>query len=162
MAGLVSVSDTVRTDTDFDKGDGCVYDCCAMAKSITEKTRRATKSTTTTKATITAIHTRKSTTTIAFILLLILCCLCDYNYGSWASQCWRKHNSGSIQTPDGEFKRPFGILCTYRCFLWFPPIYPYCEFIFDLRLSRHFTSFPDCYEIRCNETFSFFGKEPQY
>jgi len=40
--------------------------------------------------------------------------------------------------------------------------YPYCEFIFDLRLSRHFTSFPDCYEIRCNETFSFFGKEPHY
>ncbi|KAH8367751.1 hypothetical protein KR084_002400 [Drosophila pseudotakahashii] len=130
-----------------------------MAKSITETTTRTTKSTT---ASITAIHTRKSTTTIAFVLLLILCCLCDYNYGSWASQCWRKHNSGSIQTPDGEFKRPFGILCTYRCFLWFPPIYPYCEFIFDLRLSRHFTSFPDCYEIRCNETFSFFGKEPHY
>lgn len=40
----------------------------------------------------------------------------------WASQCWKKHNSGSIQTPDGEFKRPFGILCTYRCFLWFPPM----------------------------------------
>ncbi|XP_043660331.1 uncharacterized protein LOC122624716 [Drosophila teissieri] len=138
-------------------GGGCVYDCCAMAKSITE-----TRTTNSTAATITAIHTRKSTTTIAFVLLLILCCLCDYNYGSWASQCWKKHNSGSIQTPDGEFKRPFGILCTYRCFLWFPPIYPYCEFIFDLRLSRHFTSFPDCYEIRCNETFSFFGKEPHY
>ncbi|EDW45779.1 uncharacterized protein LOC6617618 [Drosophila sechellia] len=143
-------------DSDFG-GGGCVYDCCAMAKSITE-----TRTTNSTAATITAIHTRKSTTTIAFVLLLILCCLCDYNHGSWASQCWKKHNSGSIQTPDGEFKRPFGILCTYRCFLWFPPIYPYCEFIFDLRLSRHFTSFPDCYEIRCNETFSFFGKEPHY
>lgn len=40
----------------------------------------------------------------------------------WSAQCWRKHNSGSIQTPDGEFKRPFGILCTYQCFLWFPPM----------------------------------------
>ncbi|EDW75076.1 uncharacterized protein Dwil_GK19382 [Drosophila willistoni] len=132
----------------------CVYDCCAMAKSINE-TRSKTTTTTT-------IHTRKSITTITFVLLLILCCLCDYNYGSWASQCWRKHNSGSIQAPDGEFKRPFGILCTYRCFLWFPPVYPYCEFIFDLRLSRHFTSFPDCYEIRCNETFTFFGNEQQF
>ncbi|XP_016951692.1 uncharacterized protein LOC108025664 [Drosophila biarmipes] len=150
---LASDSDT---DTEFDGDGGYNYDCCAMAKSITETAK------TTTRASITAVHTRKSTTTIAFVLLLILCCLCDYNYGSWASQCWRKHNSGSIQTPDGEFKRPFGILCTYRCFLWFPPIYPYCEFIFDLRLSRHFTSFPDCYEIRCNETFSFFGKEPHY
>nr|XP_016923015.1 uncharacterized protein LOC108004587 [Drosophila suzukii] len=157
MAG--SDLDTVLasdSDTDIDGDGGYIYDCCAMAKSITETAK------TTTRASITAIHTRKSTTTIAFVLLLILCCLCDYNYGSWASQCWRKHNSGSIQTPDGEFKRPFGILCTYRCFLWFPPIYPYCEFIFDLRLSRHFTSFPDCYEIRCNETFSFFGKEPHY
>ncbi|XP_037726553.1 uncharacterized protein LOC119557740 [Drosophila subpulchrella] len=159
MAGsdldTVLASDT-DSDTDCDGDGGYNYDCCAMAKSITETAK------TTTRASITAIHTRKSTTTIAFVLLLILCCLCDYNYGSWASQCWRKHNSGSIQTPDGEFKRPFGILCTYRCFLWFPPIYPYCEFIFDLRLSRHFTSFPDCYEIRCNETFSFFGKEPHY
>ncbi|XP_016923015.2 uncharacterized protein [Drosophila suzukii] len=157
MAG--SDLDTVLasdSDTDIDGDGGYIYDCCAMAKSITETAK------TTTRASITAIHTRKSTTTIAFVLLLILCCLCDYNYGSWASQCWRKHNSGSIQTPDGEFKRPFGILCTYRCFLWFPPIYPYCEFIFDLRLSRHFTSFPDCYEIRCNETFSFFGKETHY
>uniref|UniRef100_A0A1A9WV73 Uncharacterized protein n=1 Tax=Glossina brevipalpis TaxID=37001 RepID=A0A1A9WV73_9MUSC len=75
-----------------------------------------------------------------------------YYYSGWSSQCWKKHNSGSIQTPDGEFKRPFGILCTYQCFLWFPPVFPYCEFIFDLRMSRHFTSFPDCYAIHCNET----------
>lgn len=40
----------------------------------------------------------------------------------WSSQCWKKHNSGSIQTPDGEFRRPFGILCTYQCFLWFQPV----------------------------------------
>ncbi|XP_034108374.1 uncharacterized protein LOC132796284 [Drosophila nasuta] len=137
-----------------------VYDCCAMAKTTTQAKTTATSSTTTT--TTTTINTRRSSTTIAFVVLLILCCLCDYNYGSWASQCWRKHNSGSIQTPDGEFKRPFGILCTYRCFLWFPPIYPQCEFIFDLRLSRHFTSFPDCYEIRCNETFTFFGTEHNF
>ncbi|KAL7743249.1 hypothetical protein ACLKA6_016190 [Drosophila palustris] len=137
--------------------NGSFIDCCAMAKSIT-----ATTATTTTRTTTTTINTRKSSTTIAFVLLLILCVLCDYNYASWASQCWKKHNSGSIQTPDGEFKRPFGILCTYRCFLWFPPIYPYCEFIFDLRLSRHFTSFPDCYEIRCNETFTFFGTEQNF
>ncbi|BFF99970.1 uncharacterized protein DMAD_00080 [Drosophila madeirensis] len=138
--------------TDLASDGVCTFDCCAMAKSVAPA--RHTKG-----ATTTAIRTRRGTTTATFVLLLVLCCLCDHNYGSWASQCWRKHNSGSIQTADGEFKRPFGILCTYRCFLWFPPIYPYCEFIFDLRLSRHFTSFPDCYEIRCNETFTFFGHE---
>ncbi|EDV44515.1 uncharacterized protein Dana_GF20399 [Drosophila ananassae] len=147
----MAVSESVRDEKSVSDIDAdCVYDCCEME---TSRTSKATV--------ITPIYTRKTTaTTVAFILLLILCCLCDYNYGSWASQCWKKQNTGSIQTPDGQFKRPFGILCTYRCFLWFPPIYPYCEFIFDLRLSRHFTSFPDCYEIRCNETFSFFGKEP--
>ncbi|KAH8284415.1 hypothetical protein KR018_005973 [Drosophila ironensis] len=126
------------------------------------ETETKTKTKTGSRTVATALHTRQSTTAVALVLLVILCCLCDHNHGSWASQCWKKHSSGSIQTPDGEFKRPFGILCTYRCFLWFPPIYPYCEFIFDLRLSRHFTYFPDCYEIRCNETFSFFGKEPKF
>nr|XP_036224971.1 uncharacterized protein LOC106617826 [Bactrocera oleae]XP_036224972.1 uncharacterized protein LOC106617826 [Bactrocera oleae] len=91
------------------------------------------------------------------VIILILCIFMEAIEAGWSAQCWRKHNSGSIQTPDGEFKRPIGILCTYRCMLWFPPVFPYCEFIFDLRLSRHFTSFPDCYEIRCNETFSFIG-----
>ncbi|XP_037940511.1 uncharacterized protein LOC119673319 [Teleopsis dalmanni] len=90
-----------------------------------------------------------------FAILALLFFLCAYSEGGWGAQCWKKHNSGSIQTPDGEFKRPFGILCTYQCFLWFTPIFPHCEFIFELRLSKHFTSFPDCYAIRCNETFTF-------
>ncbi|EDW32689.1 GL18315 [Drosophila persimilis] len=106
--------------TDFDSDGGCTFDCCAMAKSVAPA--RNTKGSATAAATATTIHTRRGTTTVTFVLLLVLCCLCDYNYGSWASQCWRKHNSGSIQTADGEFKRPFGILCTYRCFLWFPPM----------------------------------------
>ncbi|XP_075155772.1 uncharacterized protein LOC142229119 [Haematobia irritans] len=83
--------------------------------------------------------------------------LINLTEAGWTAQCWKKHNSGSIQTPEGEFKRPFGILCTYQCFLWFHPVFPYCEFIFDLRLSRHFTVLPDCYEVHCNETFSFFN-----
>jgi len=81
VAGYMAGSDldTVLasdSDTDIDGDGGYIYDCCAMAKSITETAK------TTTRASITAIHTRKSTTTIAFVLLLILCCLCDYNYGS--------------------------------------------------------------------------------
>uniref|UniRef100_A0A1B0A1B8 Uncharacterized protein n=1 Tax=Glossina pallidipes TaxID=7398 RepID=A0A1B0A1B8_GLOPL len=57
------------------------------------------------------------------VILIILCGFyTQYTDGGWSSQCWKKHNSGSIQTPDGEFKRPFGILCTYQCFLWYPPV----------------------------------------
>ena len=42
---------------------------------------------------------------------------------AWSAQCWKKHNTGSIQLPDGQFRRPFGILCSFQCFLWFPPVW---------------------------------------
>ncbi|XP_055843357.1 uncharacterized protein LOC129910115 [Episyrphus balteatus] len=87
------------------------------------------------------------------VIFYLICFCCEPNDGAWSAQCWKKHNSGSIQLPDGEFRRPFGILCSFQCYLWFPPMYNTCEFIFDLRLSRHFTNLDDCDVVRCNETF---------
>ncbi|XP_037931219.1 uncharacterized protein LOC119666028 [Teleopsis dalmanni] len=80
-----------------------------------------------------------------------------YNHGHIRrniNHCWRRYDGYNLQSTTfnkkEQMKKPYGILCNFKCTWFFTISFPACEFIYDYKLSCYlFTSLPDCTSVKC-------------
>ncbi|XP_030378338.1 uncharacterized protein LOC115626963 [Scaptodrosophila lebanonensis] len=70
------------------------------------------------------------------------------------NHCWRRYDGYNLQNTivnkKEQLKKPYGILCNFKCTWFFTISFPTCEFIYDYKLSCVlFTSLPDCTNVKC-------------
>ncbi|KAL9879661.1 uncharacterized protein ACN2A1_011522 [Glossina fuscipes fuscipes] len=70
------------------------------------------------------------------------------------NHCWRRYDGYNLQNTlvnkKEQLKKPYGILCHFKCTWFFTISFPTCEFIYDYKLSCYlFTSLPDCTTVKC-------------
>ncbi|XP_067635252.1 uncharacterized protein [Eurosta solidaginis] len=70
------------------------------------------------------------------------------------NHCWRRYDGYNLQSTvvnkKEQMKKPYGILCNFKCTWFFTISFPTCEFIYDYKLSCYlFTSLPDCTAVKC-------------
>ncbi|XP_054730086.1 uncharacterized protein LOC129238886 [Anastrepha obliqua] len=70
------------------------------------------------------------------------------------NHCWRRYDGYNLQSTmvnkKEQLKKPYGILCNFKCTWFFTINFPTCEFIYDYKLSCYlFTSLPDCTNVKC-------------
>ncbi|XP_014101248.1 uncharacterized protein [Bactrocera oleae] len=70
------------------------------------------------------------------------------------NHCWRRYDGYNLQSTmvnkKEQLKKPYGILCNFKCTWFFTINFPTCEFIYDYKLSCYlFTSLPDCTTVKC-------------
>ncbi|KAH8388055.1 hypothetical protein KR093_011419 [Drosophila rubida] len=70
------------------------------------------------------------------------------------NHCWRRYDGYNLQNTivnkKEQLKKPYGILCNFKCTWFFTINFPTCEYIHDYKLSCVlFTSLPDCTNVKC-------------
>ncbi|XP_055843354.1 uncharacterized protein LOC129910114 [Episyrphus balteatus] len=67
--------------------------------------------------------------------------------------CWRRYdgyNKNTVPGQKSELRRPFGVLCTFKCTILLYTSFSKCEFVYDYKLSCYLlTSLPDCLSLKC-------------